>query len=72
MSGYEGPECVVAIYPFWGILIGYKAFKIELRYAFDILVYTALCNIQRIYILPTKCIYVFCMDLRIKSGNYFH
>jgi hypothetical protein len=27
-------------------------------------------NIQQIYILPTQCIYVFCMDLRTNS-DYF-
>ena len=27
-------------------------------------------NIQRIYVLPTQCIYVFCVDLRTNS-DYF-
>jgi len=27
-------------------------------------------NIQQFYVLPTKCIYVFCMDMRTKS-DYF-
>jgi len=27
-------------------------------------------NIQQFYILPTQCIYVFCMDLRTNS-DYF-
>jgi hypothetical protein len=70
MSGNEEPEYVVAIYPFQGIPVNYKASKIELRYSFCIVVYTAVYNIQRIYVLSTKCIYVFCMDLRAKS-NYF-
>jgi hypothetical protein len=28
-------------------------------------------NIQQSYVLPTQCIYVFCVDLRRNSG-YFH
>jgi len=27
-------------------------------------------NIQQFYVLPTRCIYVFCVDLRTKS-DYF-
>jgi len=27
-------------------------------------------NIQQFYVLPTQCIYVFCVDLRTK-GDYF-
>ena len=27
-------------------------------------------NIQQFYVLPTQCIYVFCVDLRTKS-DYF-
>jgi len=27
-------------------------------------------NIQQFYVLPTQCIYVFCVDLRTKS-HYF-
>jgi len=27
-------------------------------------------NIQQFYVLPTQCIYVFCMDLR-KNSDYF-
>jgi len=27
-------------------------------------------NIQQFYVLPTQCIYVFCVDLRTNS-NYF-
>jgi hypothetical protein len=70
MSGYEGPEYVVVTIHSKVILVDYKASKIELRYALYILVYTAVCNIQRIYILPTKWIYVFCMDLRTKSSHF--
>jgi hypothetical protein len=32
--------------------------------------YTTSCNEQNSYILPTRCIYVFCMVLRINS-DYF-
>jgi len=28
-------------------------------------------NVQIVYILPTQCIYVFCMDLRKKNSDYF-
>jgi len=28
-------------------------------------------NIQQFYVLPTRCIYVFCVDLRTNS-DYFH
>ena len=28
-------------------------------------------NIQQFYVLPTQCIYVFCVDLRTNS-DYFH
>jgi len=28
-------------------------------------------NIQQFYVLPTQCIYVFCVDLRTNS-HYFH
>ena len=31
---------------------------------------TARCNIQQFYVLPTQCIYVFCVDLRTNS-DYF-
>jgi hypothetical protein len=31
---------------------------------------TARCNIKQFYVLPTQCIYVFCVDLRTNS-NYF-
>jgi len=31
---------------------------------------TARLNIQQFYVLPTQCIYVFCVDLRTNS-NYF-
>ena len=27
-------------------------------------------NIQQFYVLPTQCIYVFCVDLR-KNSHYF-
>ena len=27
-------------------------------------------NIQQFYILPTQCIYVFCVDLRTNSGYF--
>jgi hypothetical protein len=27
-------------------------------------------NIQQLYVLPTQCIYVFCVDLRT-NGDYF-
>ena len=32
--------------------------------------YTARFNIQQFYVLPTQCIYVFCVDLRI-NNDYF-
>jgi len=32
--------------------------------------FTALFNIQQFYVLPTQCIYVFCVDLRTNS-DYF-
>ena len=32
---------------------------------------TAGVNTQQLYVLPTQCIYVFCVDLRTNSG-YFH
>ena len=28
-------------------------------------------SIQQIYVLPTQCVYVFCVDLRTNS-DYFH
>ena len=28
--------------------------------------------IQKFYVLPTQCVYVFCVDLRINSGNLLH
>jgi len=28
-------------------------------------------NVQQFYVLPTQCIYVFCVDLRTNS-DYFH
>jgi hypothetical protein len=31
---------------------------------------TAMFNIQQFYVLPTQCIYVFCVDLRTNS-DYF-
>jgi hypothetical protein len=31
---------------------------------------TARCNIQQFYVLPTQCVYVFCVDLRTNS-DYF-
>ena len=31
---------------------------------------TARFNIQKLYVLPTQCIYVFCADLRT-NGDYF-
>ena len=27
-------------------------------------------NIQQFYVLPTQCIYVFCVDLRTNSGYF--
>jgi len=27
-------------------------------------------NIQQFYVLPTQCVYVFCMDLRTNSDYY--
>ena len=27
-------------------------------------------NIQQFYVLPTQCIYVFCVDLRTNSDNF--
>jgi hypothetical protein len=33
-------------------------------------IYTARFNIQQFYVLPTQCIYVFCVDLRTNS-DYF-
>jgi len=27
-------------------------------------------NIYQLYVLPTQCIYVFCMDLRTNSGYF--
>jgi len=27
-------------------------------------------NIQQLYVLPTQCIYVFCVDLRTNSDNF--
>jgi hypothetical protein len=32
--------------------------------------YTAKFNIRKFYVLPTQCIYVFCVDLRTNS-DYF-
>ena len=32
-----------------------------------ITLYTGRFNIQQFYVLPTQCIYVFCVDLRINS-----
>jgi hypothetical protein len=31
---------------------------------------TAMLNIHKLYVLPTQCIYVFCVDLRTNS-DYF-
>ena len=31
---------------------------------------TTVCNINQFYVLPTQCIYVFCVDLRTDS-DYF-
>jgi hypothetical protein len=33
-------------------------------------IYTTRFNIQQFYVLPTQCIYVFCVDLRTNS-DYF-
>jgi len=29
-------------------------------------------NIQQFYLLPTQCIYVFCVDVRTSSDYFFH
>jgi len=29
-------------------------------------------NIHKIYVLPTQCIYVFCMDLRTNSDYFYY
>jgi len=31
---------------------------------------TTRCNVEKLYVLPTQCIYVFCVDLRTNS-DYF-
>jgi hypothetical protein len=31
--------------------------------------YTTRFNIKQLYVLPTHCIYVFCMDLRTKANT---
>jgi len=36
----------------------------------DTLLRTARFNIQQFYVLPTECVYVFCVDLRTNS-HYF-
>jgi hypothetical protein len=40
------------------------------RYGLDIYIYTARFNIHKFYVLPTQCVYVFCVDLRTNS-DYF-
>jgi len=35
-----------------------------------VIICTARFNIQQLYALPTQCIYVFCVDLRINT-NFF-
>ena len=39
-------------------------------YSLVVTIYTARFNIQQLYVLPTQCIYVFCVDLRTNS-DYF-
>jgi hypothetical protein len=46
-------------------------YKLELTFtSYMITSFTARFNIHKFYVLPTQCIYVFCVDLRTNS-DYF-
>jgi hypothetical protein len=40
------------------------------RYGLDFYIQFRLINIHKFYVLPTQCVYVFCVDLRTNS-DYF-
>ena len=46
-----------------------QSFKAQWYYTIDTICTTRF-NIQQFYVLPTQCIYVFCVDLRTNS-DYF-
>ena len=48
----------------------YVPHSVHYTYRTVVTIRTARCNIQQFYVLPTQCIYVFCVDLRTNS-DYF-